>query len=135
MTAVFADTSFFVGFINSSDGCHVATRQYMESLEGPILTSQRVLAELGNFLSRGSSRVLVAPFAQSIELDPRLNIVQANSENFHAGMRAYSERRDKQWSLVDCVSFNVMSEHSVFEALTKDRNFTQAGFVALLRDE
>ncbi len=40
---------------------------------------------------------------------------------------------DKEWGLVDCVSFVTMNQLGITEALTTDRHFEQAGFVALLR--
>lgn len=42
-------------------------------------------------------------------------------------------RSDKDWSLTDCISFMIMTENAMKEALTGDRHFEQAGFVALLR--
>lgn len=44
----------------------------------------------------------------------------------------YRDRPDKDWSLTDCLSFEVMSERGVTTALTADRHFTQAGFQAIL---
>ncbi|MDP7134637.1 MAG: PIN domain-containing protein, partial [Planctomycetota bacterium] len=42
------------------------------------------------------------------------------------------ERLDKGWSLTDCVSFVVMQERGLVDALTTDLHFQQAGFRALL---
>lgn len=49
------------------------------------------------------------------------------------GIRLYEQRRDKQWSLTDCISFVVMKREGLTEALTGDHHFEQAGFVALLK--
>ena len=46
----------------------------------------------------------------------------------------YKLMDDKQWSLVDCVSFVVMRERGIGAALTTDHHFVQAGFTALLAD-
>jgi predicted nucleic acid-binding protein len=51
---------------------------------------------------------------------------------FDAGLELYSRRPDKEWSLTDCISFVVMEEHGLTEALTTDHHFEQAGFTALL---
>jgi predicted nucleic acid-binding protein len=39
---------------------------------------------------------------------------------------------DKPWGLTDCLSFIVMQERGITEALTADEHFRQAGFVPLL---
>jgi len=58
--------------------------------------------------------------------------VAASHEWFERGLDLYCSRPDKSWSLTDCISFLVMEEHGVMEALTGDHHFVQAGFVALL---
>ena len=49
-------------------------------------------------------------------------------------VRLFSEREDKEWGLTDCVSFVVMNDRGIREALTADEHFHQAGFVSLLRN-
>ena len=46
----------------------------------------------------------------------------------------YGERKDKEWGLTDCVSFMLMKQEKIREALTADVHFRQAGFTALLLD-
>jgi len=36
------------------------------------------------------------------------------------------------WGLIDCMSFVVMNDEGVTDALTADKHFQQAGFHALL---
>lgn len=43
-----------------------------------------------------------------------------------------ASRLDKDWSLTDCISFVVMRDEGITEALTGDRHFEQARFIALL---
>lgn len=49
------------------------------------------------------------------------------------GLGLYAARPDKAWSLTDCISFVVMTDRGLTEALTGDHHFEQAGFRALLR--
>jgi uncharacterized protein len=46
----------------------------------------------------------------------------------------FKQRKDKEWGLVDCISFIVMQNREITDALTADIHFQQAGFRALLRE-
>jgi predicted nucleic acid-binding protein len=46
----------------------------------------------------------------------------------------YQQRKDKAWSHTDCVSFKIMEENGIREALAYDKHFAQAGFTALMRN-
>jgi predicted nucleic acid-binding protein len=48
------------------------------------------------------------------------------------GVSLLRNRPDKEWPLTDCISFVVMQEQGLSEALTADRHFEQAGFKSLL---
>ncbi len=50
---------------------------------------------------------------------------------YRRGLDLYAQRADKGWSLTDCISFVVMAEEGLREALTGDRHFAQAGYVPL----
>jgi predicted nucleic acid-binding protein len=50
-------------------------------------------------------------------------------------MQEHERAQDKEWSLTDCISFLLMRERGIHEALTHDHHFEQAGFVALLRSD
>jgi predicted nucleic acid-binding protein len=105
----------------------------MDGFTGPILTTNWVLTELGNYLSKGQDRVLFAPFVRDLRSDARVRIVSVDERLFDLGMSLYESRRDKQWSMTDCISFALMEENALREAFTADHHFEQAGFVALLK--
>ena len=49
------------------------------------------------------------------------------------GRLLYESRPDNDRSLTNCISYVVMEREKITEALTADRHFEQAGFVALLK--
>lgn len=53
-------------------------------------------------------------------------------EVFRGAAELYRARPDKNWSLTDCLSFIVMEQRGLTEALTTDRDFEQAGLRALM---
>ncbi len=70
---------------------------------------------------------------EALKTSPEVEIVAASTELFAKGVQLYRERADKSWSLTDCMSFVVMRDHGLQDALTADHHFEQAGFRALLK--
>lgn len=62
-------------------------------------------------------------------------VVPAEHKWFDLGTSLYAARLDKKWSLTDGISFVVMQEMGVTEALTADGDITQAGFRILMKRE
>jgi len=54
-------------------------------------------------------------------------------EQFTRALQRYKRSADKNWSLTDCASFQIMEAERITAALTHDHHFVQAGFDALLR--
>ena len=132
MKPVFADAFYFVALLNRADQHHPRAVAAASQLRDNLLTTEWVLMELADALAESTSRRLVLPFIRSLEQDPKVEIIRASRELMQRGLRRYDERPDKQWSLTDCISFVVMEEAEIREALTGDKHFKQAGFTALL---
>jgi uncharacterized protein len=61
----------------------------------------------------------------------RAEVIEIGERLFEKGLELYEKYNDKTWGLVDCISFVVMQENRVTEALTFDGDFTQAGFIVI----
>ena len=68
-------------------------------------------------------------------MDPNTSIISLTDVLDENAFELFRKRLDKEWGLVDCVSFVVMRERGINDALTAAEHFIQAGFRALLRDE
>ncbi len=79
--------------------------------------------------------VWVEAFYQTLQTDQRLRIVTAQPSQWERGLALYFQRPDKNWSLTDCISFAVMNDEGLTDALTGDRHFKQAGFTVLLSEK
>lgn len=133
MSVVFADTFYFIALSNPSDGYHAAAVRAAESLTSRLLTTHYVLIEVADALSAPRFRADVAQFLRQFALDPGTEIIGPDVPLYERGLDLYAQRLDKAWSLTDCISFVVMTERGLTEALTGDNHFEQAGFRALLR--
>ncbi len=131
--AVFADTFHFLALLNSSDAAHVRAIEASCVAGREFVTAEFVLLELADALAHPRDRVEFFVVRDAIINDASFHIVPASTELLARGIQFYRERPDKEWSLTDCISFVVMAEKGLSEALTGDRHFEQAGFKPLLK--
>ncbi len=97
------------------------------------VTTAWVLTEVADALAAPAHRLVFVSLLQGLERNPAVTIIPAGQDLFEQGIRLYTKRPDKDWPLTDCISFVVMKQMKLTEALTGDRHFEQAGFRALLR--
>ncbi|MCF6287231.1 MAG: PIN domain-containing protein [Candidatus Hydrogenedentes bacterium] len=132
MTRVFADTAFYIALLNPHDNLHGIACEISRKAPVYVTTTEYVLVELANHFSHSDNRVMLSQFVKNLEAQAITSIQYASSELFHQGMELYEKRPDKDWSLVDCISFVVMGKEDIQDALTGDHHFIQAGFNILM---
>jgi len=132
MSAVFGDTSFFVALINSRDQHHRRALQLNASLGAPMVTTAWVLLEFANGIAKSQSRREFSGTLAKLRSQRDAEIIPPDQALFDRGCELYTSRPDKEWSLTDCISFVVMRERGITEALGNDHHFEQAGFRILL---
>lgn len=98
-----------------------------------MLTTSFVLIEVGDAMATNArNRAAFVRLHGTLRNHPLVEVVSGDNW-LERGLDLYAQRPDKAWSLTDCISFVVMTEHGLVEALTGDHHFEQAGFRALLR--
>lgn len=138
MNEIFLDTSFAIAIASKKDALHQRSRHLAQKIKAdknPIITSQAVLLEIGNALAKLPQRKVCIDFLKGLESDPNTSIVSLTDDLYDKAFGLFCDRSDKEWGLVDCISFVVMRERGINNALTADEHFIQAGFRALLRED
>jgi hypothetical protein len=97
-----------------------------------LVTTQAILLEIGNSLSKQKSRAAIQ-LLESLETDPSVEVILLTNSLYESAFNLFKQREDKEWGLVDCVSFVVRQDRGITDALTTDTHFQQAGFRALLK--
>jgi hypothetical protein len=129
--SVFLDTSGLVALLVADDALHVKASRQFQTLGRsgrPLITTDWVLAELGNSLARTPARLLGAELIRSLLGTAQARVVFVDEALMSRALDRYTRYTDKTWGLVDCVSFEVMADNDSREAFTCDRHFEQAGF-------
>ena len=132
MKAVFADTFYFLALLNDRDAAHDRAVSASRAPGLRLVTTELVLVELADALCRRGQREEAMALWNVVQADPTFRLIPTTSELIKRGRDLYGERPDKEWSLTDCISFVVMREEQLTEALTGDRHFEQAGFKPVL---
>ena len=131
---IFIDTLFIVALINKRDAYHARALEFSDVLDGQsVVITDAVLLEVGNTLARNFKREAVE-IIDSFFNSPETEIVRLTPELWAQSFALYRSYLDKEWGLVDCISFTVMRNRGITAALTFDQHFVQAGFTALMRD-
>lgn len=132
---VFLDTSFIIALENKADPHHERAKALDAELlaeDAVLLFHWGILLEIADGYARLNRRAkgvrLLDRFEQETcdELFPVSDSILADAQDL------YRARTDKEWGLTDCVSFVLMAELQLSDALTADVHFRQAGFTALL---
>lgn len=128
---VFLDTSFVIALVNEKDQYHGQAEALSFTFEkSALVTTGAVLLEIGNALAkefRSEAVSVIKILSQSV----RVEVAEIDSNLIEKGLAVYEKYADKNWGLVDCISFVVMREAGITDTLTFDRDFEQAGFTVV----
>jgi predicted nucleic acid-binding protein len=130
----FLDTSFMQALLNAKDQHHDAATRLAPRLQTAreVWTTEAVLVEIANALS-ALNRAAAVRIVEHAYRTANTRVVSVDTALLRRALQLYRDRSDKTWGLTDCISFVVMRDHGLSEALSSDGDFEQAGFVALLR--
>lgn len=116
------------------DPAHARAVVLSQSFTGQVFTTGWVLIELADGWARPLHwRSVLIQLLDDIASNADIIVVPCSELLHQEGLQLYRNRRDKEWSLTDCISFVVMQRESIAGALTGDHHFEQAGFTALLK--
>jgi predicted nucleic acid-binding protein len=138
MNEALVDTSGWASFFVRNEPFHTLAKRLVRRWQARgvrVVTTNYILVELVALFTSPMriprllqishiDTIRSAPWAEVVHVDPALDA---------DAWALLKTRQDKEWSLVDCVSFVVMQQRGVREALTTDHHFEQAGFVRLLK--
>lgn len=130
---VFVDSFYLLALFNPRDAAHDKAVASSRSIRSQLVTTDGVLIEVADALSNPANRVACVKLLDDFRRSSRVVVISSSRELFERGWQLYAARPDKDWSLTDCISFIVMQERGITDALTGDHHFEQAGFKALLR--
>ena len=132
MKPAFLDTSGWFAALSPKEAKHALARaSYGNWIEGgrQLVTTNLVVAEMQILLSRFRGAKEGLRFLDSLYQDASHHVVFVDRDLERAAVDRWMRRfADQQLSMADAVSFEVMRERGIRQALSLDEHFTSAGF-------
>ena len=113
---IFLDASYAIALSVLNDPNHDKALLLADELESSgtrLVTTRAVILEIGNALSKQRYRNAAIELIQSLEEDPKVEIIELTKTLCRAGLQLYRERQDKEWGITDCISFVVMTDRGL----------------------
>jgi predicted nucleic acid-binding protein len=126
------DTSGLLCYLHKNEPQHKKAVQLLNQAN-QSLTHSYVFAELIALAQvRRFPRLPTLNFMNDLLENPDIEVIWVDESLNRKAITLLMARRDKTYSLCDAVSFILMQNHGITEALTTDRHFEQEGFQGLL---
>jgi predicted nucleic acid-binding protein len=131
---VLFDTSGFFAVLDERDPAHPRAIEWLETENRQIrpITTEWIVGETCTLLVARKRPHLVAQFLNSLESSKALLLVNPDADLLRSTKTMIKQQADQGYSFVDCLSFCLMKERRVREALSTDEHFFKAGFQPVL---
>jgi predicted nucleic acid-binding protein len=131
---VLFDTSGFFALLDGRDPAHHRAKVWLQAERQQIrpLTTEWIVGETCTLLVARKRPHLVAQFLTSMENSSALVIINPDEELLRSTKAMIRQQAEQGYSFVDCLSFCLMKERRVQEALSTDEHFFKAGFQPVL---
>jgi uncharacterized protein len=131
---VLLDTSGFFALMNVSDPAHGRAKNWLGAQQGRVrpVTTEWIVGETCTLLVARKCPHLVARFLDYLEQSTALLVLNPDEALLVAAKEFIRRQAEQGYSFVDCLSFCVMRERRILQALTTDEHFRKAGFSPLL---
>ena len=126
---IFADTSGLFALLVKNDYMHVRAKlnfAYFAKHRVRLLTSSFVLVETTALLQRRVGLAAVHDF--QLKIIPLLDIIWVNGDWYTRAIQRLFALNNRNISLVDCLSFEIMESREITHAFSFDRHFPENGF-------
>jgi len=132
MRRYFVDTWYLIALADPFDQAHSAALRLERSLAGArFIAHDAIFMEMLAYLGGSGANMR----RKAVEIVRRsmlgIQVFPAARDLFLLGLNLYERRPDKEYSLVDCMSMELMTAQGITHVLTNDHHFRQAGFTVL----
>jgi predicted nucleic acid-binding protein len=128
------DTSGLLCCLDSAELRHRDAITYFEAGLRKVTHNYVLVEFVALAQARKYPRDVSLSFVADVATHPDIEVIWVDENSHAAALALLRAQLDKSYSLCDAISFLLMRERGIEEALTTDKHFEQAGFRRLLAD-
>lgn len=131
---IFLDTSYVIALASKKDTYSkiANTLSYEIRNVREIWTHEAIILEIADWFAKYDRNLALNWSELILSEETNIKVQKLDTDLIKEGLKLYKKYSDKTVGLTDCISFVVMNEREITEALTSDSHFQQVGFKALL---
>lgn len=129
---MFLDTSGLLCLLSVREIHHQHAKELFTNSKASVSHTYVIAELIALATARGMPRKIVLEFITCLADVPEVELISVDKELHRQAMELLWNRLDKSYSLCDAVSFILMREKGISEALTTDHHFAQERFKNLL---
>jgi predicted nucleic acid-binding protein len=122
------DTGAFYALADRKDPAFSRAKHFYEESTAALISTDFIFAETMSLLTKRLGKRIAVPFGQGIRNSSRFRIEEATTEVREAAWKLFVRQLDKDYDLIDCISFAMMEAFGIREVFGFDRHFSQYGF-------
>lgn len=131
---VFFDTSAIYAYINTKDPFHERIKNFVEIFDGKLIITNYIFDEIITLVNSRLGHKLAVLVGNTLLNSLQIENIWITQKNEKESWILFTERKDKNYSFTDCVSFVVMKELDIKEYLACDDDFRREGFKDVLQN-
>jgi uncharacterized protein len=126
---LFIDTSAFLAILNRDDHFHDSAKNEwirLLELDATMISSNYIMVETIALLQRRFGIDAVRLFTSDVQ--PLIHLVWVNEKVHESALNVVKTIHQRDLSLVDCTSFEIMRNMGIEQVFTFDSHFSDQGF-------
>ena len=128
MKGTFFDTSAIYAYINWKDPDHKKVKSSIELLSGKLVITNYIFDEVITLILSRLGHKTALNVGNILLNSSQVEKIWVTQNDEKEAWNLLSERKDKEYSFTDCISFVVMRRANIKAYIATDRHFKQEGF-------
>lgn len=122
------DTGAFYALADRRDPAHQHAMAFFDGCTALLVTTDFIFAETMSLLTKRLGKAAAIAFGEGIRSSPKFRIEEPTPQVREQAWKLFAGHRDKDYYLIDCISFATMESLRIRDAFGFDHHFTQYGF-------